>query len=56
MTKSIRVAAMQLAFTDDMNRDVAAVAALVEDAAQQGANIILPPELFLIFAKIMTLK
>jgi N-carbamoylputrescine amidase len=46
MTKYISVAAMQLAFTNDMIRDIAAVAALVENAAQQGANIILPPELF----------
>jgi N-carbamoylputrescine amidase len=46
MTKLISVAAMQLAFTDDMTRDIAAVAALVEDAANQGARIILPPELF----------
>jgi N-carbamoylputrescine amidase len=46
MTRHISVAAMQLAFTDDMARDIAAVAALVEDAARQSAKIILPPELF----------
>jgi N-carbamoylputrescine amidase len=46
MTRSISVAAMQLAFTDDITQDIAAVAALVAEAAQQGAKIILPPELF----------
>jgi N-carbamoylputrescine amidase len=46
MTRHISVAAMQLAFTDDMARDIAAVATLVEDAARQSAKIILPPELF----------
>ncbi len=46
MTRTINVAAMQLAFTDDMHQDIAAVAALVEEAASKGAKIILPPELF----------
>jgi N-carbamoylputrescine amidase len=46
MTNHISVAAMQLSFTNDMTHDIAAVAALVEDASQQGAKIILPPELF----------
>ena len=42
----IRVGALQLAFTDDMDRDIANVAALVREAAAQGAKVILPPELF----------
>jgi N-carbamoylputrescine amidase len=46
MTRYISVAALQLAFTDDMTRDIAAVATLVEDAARKSAKVILPPELF----------
>jgi N-carbamoylputrescine amidase len=46
MARSITVAALQLAFTDDMGKDIAAVAALVREAAGQGAQVILPPELF----------
>jgi N-carbamoylputrescine amidase len=46
MTRMISVAALQLAFTDDMTQDIAAVAALVEAAEKQGAKVILPPELF----------
>jgi N-carbamoylputrescine amidase len=40
------VAALQLAFTDDMDTDIANTAAAVRDAAAQGAQVILPPELF----------
>lgn len=46
MTREITVAGLQLAFTDDMKTDIAAVADLVREAAKQGAQVILPPELF----------
>src|SRR3546814_1818862 len=42
----ITVAALQLAFTDDMKTDIANTAALVLKAAKKGATVILPPELF----------
>ena len=45
MTK-VTVAALQLAFSDDIDANIAAVSKLVRDAAAQGAKIILPPELF----------
>ncbi|ODU21815.1 MAG: N-carbamoylputrescine amidase [Sphingomonas sp. SCN 67-18] len=43
---SITVAALQLAFSDDIDANIAAVSALVREAAAKGAKIILPPELF----------
>ena len=44
---AITVAALQLPLgSDDEAANIAAVAALVEDAAAQGAQLILPPELF----------
>jgi N-carbamoylputrescine amidase len=42
----IVVAAVQTHFSDDIERDVAHVTALVEEAAGQGAQVVLPPELF----------
>ena len=45
MTK-VTVAALQLAFGDSVDDNIASVSALVRDAASQGATIILPPELF----------
>ncbi|KRB86462.1 N-carbamoylputrescine amidase [Sphingomonas sp. Root710] len=45
MTK-ITVAALQLAFSDDIDANIAEVSKLVRDAAKQGAKVILPPELF----------
>jgi N-carbamoylputrescine amidase len=45
MTK-LTVAALQLAFSDDIDENIAAVTALVRQAAARGAKIILPPELF----------
>ena len=43
----ITVAALQLALgSDDEQTNIAAVSALVEEAAGQGAQIVLPPELF----------
>ena len=45
MTK-VTVAALQLAFTDDMSENIDRVATHVAKAAARGAKIILPPELF----------
>ncbi|AFN57561.1 N-carbamoylputrescine amidase [Zymomonas mobilis] len=42
----ITVAALQLALTDDIQTNIDRVSVLVEEAAAQGAKIILPPELF----------
>ncbi|HEY1606238.1 MAG TPA: N-carbamoylputrescine amidase [Allosphingosinicella sp.] len=45
MSKLI-VAALQLAFTDAVEENIAAVAELVREAAGKGAKLVLPPELF----------
>jgi N-carbamoylputrescine amidase len=45
MTK-ITVAALQLAFSDDIEANIADVSRLVREAAAKGAQVILPPELF----------
>ncbi|GLI96718.1 N-carbamoylputrescine amidase [Sphingobium sp. BS19] len=45
MTK-VTVAALQLAFTDDIDENIALVETHVRKAAARGAKIILPPELF----------
>jgi N-carbamoylputrescine amidase len=45
MTK-LTVAALQLAFTDCIDDNIAAVGELVREAAGKGAKLILPPELF----------
>ncbi len=42
----ITVAALQLAFTSDLDANIANVSALVREAAGKGAQVILPPELF----------
>ena len=42
----IKVAALQLALGGDTRTNIAAVETLVREAAQHGARIILPPELF----------
>src|SRR3546814_4650161 len=42
----VTVAALQLAFSNDMDENIAAVSAQVRQAAARGAKIILPPELF----------
>ena len=42
----ITVAALQLAFTDSIDANIAAVSELVREAAAKGAKLILPPELF----------
>ena len=43
---SMHVAALQLALSDDIDANIAAVSVLVREAAGRGAKIILPPELF----------
>ena len=43
---SITVAALQLAFSDDIDANIAAVSRLVRAAAGRGAEVILPPALF----------
>ncbi len=43
---SITVAALQLGFTANTDRNIANVSALVREAASRGAQVILPPELF----------
>jgi N-carbamoylputrescine amidase len=43
---TITVAALQLAFTDDVQENIRAVSELVREAAGKGAKLILPPELF----------
>ena len=42
----ITVAALQLGLSDDIAANIAAVTALVREAAAKGAQVILPPELF----------
>ena len=42
----IHVAALQLAFSDDLEGNIANVSRLVREAAAKGAQVILPPELF----------
>jgi N-carbamoylputrescine amidase len=42
----LKVAALQLAFSDDVQENIAAVSELVREAADKGAQLILPPELF----------
>lgn len=46
MSDTLHIAVLQAGFGDDMAANIAAVTALVEEAAQQGASVILPPELF----------
>jgi N-carbamoylputrescine amidase len=42
----ITVAALQLAFTNDIHANIKAVSELVREAAGKGAQVVLPPELF----------
>jgi N-carbamoylputrescine amidase len=44
--KTLTVAAVQTRFSDELEADVGRVAALVEEAAERGAQVVLPPELF----------
>jgi N-carbamoylputrescine amidase len=43
---TLRVAALQASFEDDVEADIARTVALVDEAASQGAQVVLPPELF----------
>ena len=42
----LTVAALQLAFTDDLDENIGNVSELVREAAAKGAKVVLPPELF----------
>jgi N-carbamoylputrescine amidase len=42
----ITVGALQLAFTDDIDANIANVTEMVREAASRGAQVVLPPELF----------
>ena len=42
----VTVAALQLAFSSDIDANIAAVSELVREAAGKGAQVVLPPELF----------
>jgi N-carbamoylputrescine amidase len=44
--RMVTVAAIQQKFTDDLQENIAAVSARVEEAASKGAQIVLPSELF----------
>ncbi len=46
MTRKIRLAAIQAAFAEDVSANIAKVAGFVEQAAGEGADVVLPPELF----------
>jgi len=46
MSKTVKVAALQAAFGEDMAANIKTVERLVRDAAKTGAQVILPPELF----------
>lgn len=46
MSRTITVAALQCALNDDEASNIGAVEALVSEAADKGAQIVLPPELF----------
>jgi N-carbamoylputrescine amidase len=46
MARLLTVAALQTAFTEDLPTNLARVTALVREAASQGAQVILPSELF----------
>lgn len=46
MARTISVAALQAAFGEDMDANIATVKALAREAAGRGAQVVLPPELF----------
>ena len=46
MTHKITVAALQLAFGEDVAENIANVSELVREAADKEAQVVLPPELF----------
>ena len=46
MTRELTVAAVQTAFGHDMTANLERIDALIREAANQGAHVVLPPELF----------
>ena len=46
MTRALRIAVLQAAFGDDMDANIKTVEKLTRAAAKDGAQVILPPELF----------
>lgn len=46
MIRSITLAALQASFVEDEDTNIARIAELVREAAGQGADVVLPPELF----------
>ncbi len=46
MARTLRLAVLQAAFGDDMTANIATVEKLTREAAKDGAQVILPPELF----------
>ncbi|WP_297730680.1 N-carbamoylputrescine amidase [uncultured Maricaulis sp.] len=46
MARTLTAAGLQAAFGTDMDANIATVSALIREAAGQGAQVILPPELF----------
>lgn len=46
MARTLRLAVIQSAFSDDMKANIARVARFIRAAAKDGAEVILPPELF----------
>ena len=46
MTRTLRVAALQAAFGEDMQANIRTVEKLIRASAKDGAEVILPPELF----------
>ncbi len=46
MSRPVRLAVLQAAFGDDMAANIRTVETLIRDAARDGANVILAPELF----------
>lgn len=46
MARTLRLAVIQSAFSDDMKANIARVARFIRAAAKDGAHVILPPELF----------
>jgi len=46
MSQKITVAAMQLAFGEDITENISNVSELVREATDRGAQVVLPPELF----------
>ena len=46
MSRSLTLAAIQFTPSDDMQENIDRVSAYIRDAAGQGADVVLPPELF----------